>query len=334
MCYNQVLRLALLTALKTMAFVTDKMIGLDNMAGKITGIFNILATPFTTDYEVDYDSLKKLVKFQMDKGCFGLTILGVLGEAAKLSVEERKSVMDTVIETVNGAIPVVVGTSHPEIETCINLSTAAFDAGADGVMIAPPRMEDKSDNAILTLYSKIAEHIDKPIVVQDFPPINDVIMSPDLLARIAEAIPNARYLKLEDPPLMEKIGAIRERTDKFEIFGGLGGMFLLEELKRGASGTMTGFAFTEILVAVFNAFNDGRIDDAEAIFDKYLPLIRYENQPKINLSIRKELLKRRGAMANAILREPFNPIDKGTHEEISWVLKRVGIDDPTQKLNL
>lgn len=304
------------------------------MAGKITGIFNILATPFTADFDVDYDSLKNLVNFQMDKGAHGLTILGVMGEAAKLSVDERKSVMDTVIETVDGAIPVVVGTSHPEIETCIDLSSAAFEAGADGVMIAPPRMEDKSDNAILALYSKIAEHIEKPIVVQDFPPINDVIMSPNLLTRIAEAIPNARYLKLEDPPLMEKIGAIRERTDKFEIFGGLGGMFLLEELKRGASGTMTGFAFTEILVAVFDAFNDDRMDDAEAIFDKYLPLIRYENQPQINLTIRKEFLKRRGAMKNATPREPFNPIDEGTHEEISWLLKRVGIDDPTKKLNL
>ena len=235
------------------------------MAGKISGIFNILATPFTADYDVDYNSLKNLVTFQMDKGAHGLTILGVMGEAAKLSVDERKAVMDTVIETVDGAIPVVVGTSHQDTDICIELSKAAFGAGADGVMIAPPRMEDKSDDAIMALYSTIAETITDPIVVQDFPPINDVIMSPDLLARIADAIPNAGYLKLEDPPLMEKIGAIRERTDKFEIFGGLGGMFLLEELKRGASGTMTGFAFTEILVAVFDAFNDGRIADAEAI---------------------------------------------------------------------
>jgi 4-hydroxy-tetrahydrodipicolinate synthase len=131
---------------------------------------------------------------------------------------------------------------------------------------------------------------------------------------------------------MEKIGAIRERTDKFEIFGGLGGMFLLEELKRGATGTMTGFAFTEILVAVYQAFNDERLSDAERIFDHYLPLIRYENQPVINLNIRKELLRRRGAIATAILRDPCVPISAGTHEEIDWILKRVGIEDPTHKL--
>ena len=109
-------------------------------------------------------------------------------------------------------------------------------------------------------------------------------------------------------------------------------MFLLEELQRGASGTMTGFAFTEILVAVFRAFSEGRMSDAERIFGQYLPLIRYENQPVINLSIRKELLRRRGAMDEALLREPFAPIDAGTQDEIGWILKRVGIDDPTQKL--
>src|SRR6185369_14816512 len=99
-------------------------------------------------------------------------------------------------------------------------------------------------------------------------------------------------------------------TDKYEIFGGLGGMFFLEELKRGAAGTMTGFAFTEILVAVYQAFAAGRVEEADQIFDHYLPLIRFENQPVINLSIRKELLYRRGAIASPALRKPFAGLDE------------------------
>ncbi len=304
------------------------------MTPKISGIFNILATPFKADYSLDLDSLKKLVEFQLDKGAYGLTILGVLGEAAKMNVEERRQVVKTVIETVAGRVPVVVGTSHEDLATCITLSKAAFASGAAGVMIAPPRMVKPTDDQIIGLYSDIAAQVDQPIVVQDFPPVNGVIMSADMLAKLADKISNARYLKLEDPPLMEKIGAIRERTDKFEIFGGLGGMFLLEELRRGASGTMTGFAFTEILVAVYQAFEKGDYLTAEQIFDKYLPLIRYENQPIINLTIRKEILYRRGAMATATLRNPFVPIDAGTHDEIGWVLKRVGIIDPTKKVAL
>ena len=133
---------------------------------------------------------------------------------------------------------------------------------------------------------------------------------------------------------MEKIGAIRALTDQFEIFGGLGGMFLLEELRRGASGTMTGFAFSEVLVAVYEAFKAGRMAEAEAIFDRYLPLIRYENQPIINLTIRKEMLYRRGAIDNPALRPPFAPVSPGTLDEIGWVFARVGITNPTAKIVL
>jgi 4-hydroxy-tetrahydrodipicolinate synthase len=97
---------------------------------------------------------------------------------------------------------------------------------------------------------------------------------------------------------------------------------------------MTGFAFTEILVAVYQAFREGRHADAERIFDHYLPLIRFENQPVINLSIRKELLYRRGAIACPVLRPPFVPVDEGTGQELSWILGRAGIDDPARKLDI
>jgi 4-hydroxy-tetrahydrodipicolinate synthase len=300
----------------------------------IAGVFNILATPFDSALAVDFASLRRLVDFQLDKGAHGLTILGVLGEAAKLSVEERRQVVQVVMETVAGRVPVVVGTNHTVTATCISLSREALAAGAAGVMIAPPCFEKPTDAAVLAFYGDVANAIDQPIVVQDYPPVNDVIMSPDLLAALAERIPNIRHLKLEDPPLMQKIGAVRARTDKYRIFGGLGGMFFLEELRRGAAGTMTGFAFTEILVAIYAAFRDGRRADAERIFDHYLPLIRFENQPVINLSIRKELLYRRGAIACPALRPPFASVDEGTGQELSWILGRVGIDDPARKLDI
>jgi 4-hydroxy-tetrahydrodipicolinate synthase len=229
-------------------------------------------------------------------------------------------------------VPVVVGISHQDTATCIALGQAAFAAGATGVMVAPPHLDDPSPEQVLALYSRIAEAVNGPIVVQDYPVVTNVVLSPDLLATLAERIPHVRHLKMEDPPLMTKIRAIRARTDRLAIFGGLGGMFLLEELQAGAAGTMTGFAFTEILVATYRAFSAGRLAEAERIFDRYLPLIRFENQPLINLSIRKELLYRRGAIACPVLRDPYVPIDEGTHQEIDWILRRVGISDPTQPL--
>lgn len=304
------------------------------MTSEISGIFNILATPFRQDDSLDLDSLRSLVNFQLDLGSYGLTILGVLGEAAKLSVDERQEVMDTVMATVDGRVPVVVGSSHQDDATRISLCRAAGRAGAAGVMVAPPRMDAPTDEAVFRIYSDIAEACDLAIVVQDFPPVNDIIMSPALIATIARDIPSARYLKLEDPPLMQKISAICEEVDGLEIFGGLGGMFLLEELGRGASGTMTGFAFTEILVAVYQAWSSGQREHAEYIFDRYLPLIRFENQPVVNLSIRKELLRRRGAIECGKPRPPCAPIDEGTLDEIDWVFARVGVSDPTRKLVL
>lgn len=303
------------------------------MGYSITGIFNILATPFTSSDDVDHDSLARLVDFQIKLGVAGLTALGVLGEAAKLTVDERRAVMDTVFRTNDGRVRVVVGTSHKDLDTCINLSKAAQDAGADGVMIAPPPMDTPTDDDIIALYCRIAEHIDIPIVVQDFPPVNNVTMTPAMLAKLAETVPTCRTIKLEDPPLMQKISAIRAATDRYDILGGLGGMFLLEELKRGAAGTMTGFAFNEVLLAVYDAFTAGDQARATRIFDHFLPLIRFENQPVINLPIRKLLLHLRGVIAHPGLRQPFTPIDQGTRDEVHWVLKRVGIDDPTAVIN-
>ncbi|MGJ3237277.1 MAG: dihydrodipicolinate synthase family protein [Anaerolineae bacterium] len=302
------------------------------MLKSMAGIYNILATPFHDDRSLDEAGLRQLVAFQMALGAHGLTILGVLGEAAKLSVPERARVLEIVMAVVDGSIPIVVGTSHPDQATCIELSQQAFAAGAQGVMIAPPRLTNPTDAIIFDYYKTIASEIDGVIVVQDFPPINGVIMSAELIGRITADIPQAKCLKLEDPPLMEKISAIRQYSDDMLIFGGLGGMFLLEELGRGASGTMTGFAFTEILVAIYQAFGAGQVDVATRIFDHYLPLIRFENQPVINLTIRKALLHRRGAMPHPHLREPYAPIDAGTQSEMDSVLRRVGIDDPTQKI--
>ena len=151
------------------------------MSQRITGIFNILATPFDPALHVDQRSLRNLVEFQLDQGVDGLTILGVLGEAAKLSTDERALVADTVFEAVNGRVPVVVGTSHADLNTCITLSKQAFAAGAAGVMIAPPRLPGATDDDIIALYSRIAAAVDQPIVVQDFPPVNDIIMSAPML---------------------------------------------------------------------------------------------------------------------------------------------------------
>jgi 4-hydroxy-tetrahydrodipicolinate synthase len=173
----------------------------------------------------------------------------------------------------------------------------------------------------------VADAIDIPVVVQDFPPaVGGLLMSVDVIARIGAASPKLRYLKLEDDPSPMKVSQVRAANPEIIIFGGLGGMMFLEELRHGAHGTMTGFAYPEILVDIFTRFTAGDVDGATAVFYKYLPLIRFENQPRINLAIRKHIYHRRGAIASPRARAPFAPVDTETLADLDDILRRLGLN--------
>jgi 4-hydroxy-tetrahydrodipicolinate synthase len=189
-------------------------------------------------------------------------------------------------------------------------------------MISPPRMPKINSDAVAKHFADVAWAVDLPIVIQDYPPISGYAMEPALLARIARDVPSARTIKLEDPPTPYKITRILEQTLDFDvrIFGGLGGVFLLEELMAGAAGAMTGFAFPAILVQVVQLFRDGRIEDAADVFYHKVPLMRFEFQEGIGMAIRKEVLRRRGAIAHAAIRPPGGMLDQTTRDALERVM--------------
>ncbi len=281
------------------------------------GIYNIMVTPFDESGLIDEASLRSVVDFQIDKGAHGLTILAVLGEGAKLSDSERNLVIETVIDQVNGRVPVVVTTSHQSTTVVIERSREAESLGAAGVMIAPPLLLRNMD-AVAQFYATLKKELTVPIVVQDEPVATNVILPASFLA--SNGLP---VIKLEDPPVPQKITQILSQNPDARIFGGLGGQYFLEELERGAVGTMTGFAFTEVLVAIYDAFVSGQHDRARAIFYRYTPLIRYEAQAGIGLALRKEILRRRGVIANAGIRPPGPTLDSQSHEELTRLLEYV-----------
>src|SRR6185436_13001344 len=164
----------------------------------------------------------------------------------------------------NGRVPVVAGTTADGLRTCIEYTRHARSAGAAAVMISPPRMLKINSDAVARHFAEVASAVDIPMIVQDYPPISGYAMEPALLARIARDVPAARTIKLEDPPTPFKTARILEQTKGLEvaIFGGLGGVFLLEELMAGAAGAMTGFAFPQILVQIVTLFRAGKLDEA------------------------------------------------------------------------
>jgi 4-hydroxy-tetrahydrodipicolinate synthase len=289
----------------------------------LTGVYNITPTPFHSDGSLDEPSLKRLTAFTRAKGVHGMTILGVLGEADKLTERERDRVITLTVEA-SGALPICVGTTHAGTDGCIAYSRRAQELGAKAVMVAPPKLARTNDAALERHYLAVTEAIDIPVVIQDFPPaVGGITISIELIARLGSASPRCRFLKLEDDPSPMKVSQVRAANPDVKIFGGLGGMMFLEELRHGAIGTMTGFAYPEILVDIHKRFVSGDLDGATAVFYRYLPLIRFENQPRINLAIRKHIYHLRGVLASSKARAPFTPADPDTLKDLDDILRRL-----------
>jgi 4-hydroxy-tetrahydrodipicolinate synthase len=296
------------------------------MTSELGGVIPITVTPFDDRGEIDEASIQTLVEFEIRCGVDGLNVLGIMGEFQKLTEAERRRVAACFIRAVAGRVPVVVGTSHGGTGVAIELSRAAAAAGAAAVMVAPPPGL-RGDDAIVAHYRAVAGAIAIPVVVQDEPVTTGVLMSPELLVRIATELPACRYVKLEEPPTPTKITAIRRLPggDRLRIFGGLNGLYFFEELSRGAVGIMTGIAVPDVLVRVYAAFRGGDPAGAAALYDRHASYIRFEAQQGLALALRKEVLRLRGAIARAHVRPPGPRLDDVTRAELLGALGRAGI---------
>ena len=293
------------------------------------GVYIIAATPFFDDDSIDYDSLDRLTDFYLEKGVSGITILGMMGEAQKLSPDESKNVMNRVIKRVDGRVPVIVGVSNPDIKKLIKLSNSAMAAGAAGIMVAP-NSSHHNDETIFNYYVEVDKALESkiPMIYQDFPLVTKAPISLDCLMRIIREIPQVVMLKHEDWPGLEKLSELRSRSKaeglrRISILCGNGGLYLPQELSRGADGAMTGFAYPEMLVSVCKKFENGDHDDAEDLFDLYLPVIKHEQQPGYGLAVRKETLHRRGAISSSKVRTPGPSMSSADHKDLDRLLERL-----------
>jgi 4-hydroxy-tetrahydrodipicolinate synthase len=296
------------------------------------GVYSIIPTAFTDSGDLDEASQRRVVDLFIDKGASGLTALGVTGEVARLEEHERAKILEIVVKQAGGRVPIIAGTSAEGTRTCISYTRQAKALGASAVMVSPPRMPKLNSAAVVNHYKALADAVDLPIIVQDYPPITGFAMEPALLARIAKEIPSARTIKLEDPPTPFKTARILEAAGdtKVQIFGGLGGVFLLEELLSGATGAMTGFAFPEILARIMTHWQGGEVDRAADVFYRAVPLMRFEFQEGIGMAIRKTVLQRRGALASAATRAPAGALDAATQKALdrvlTWVTTQKGME--------
>ena len=300
------------------------------------GVYVIAVTPFQDDGRLDEASTDRVVDFYLRCGVTGMTILGIMGEALKLDSAEAIGFARRVVKRA-GRLPVVVGVSSPGFASMRTLTRSAMEAGAAGVMIAPPASV-RTDDQIVGYFAQAVEAIgtDVPFVIQDYPQASGVVMAPAVIRRIVEAHASCVMLKHEEWPGLEKITAMRRFMEegamrRISILTGNGGTFLDFEMERGADGAMTGYAFPDMLVDLVRLQKDGAREAAHDLFDAHLPLLRYEQQVGIGLAVRKHILKQRGAILSDTQRNPASKLSPIARAEVAYLLARLARHDPRAK---
>jgi 4-hydroxy-tetrahydrodipicolinate synthase len=264
------------------------------------GVWQILPTPFRGDeLDVDHESLRHIVTHARRVGVNGVVALGVLGEASRLTSAERAAVLDTVLAAA-GDLPVVAGVFPTSTARAAEEAKWAARAGAQAVMLLVPSPDGER---VAGHARAVAEASGVGVVFQDHPATTGVVIQPAELVRAIALSGVGVAVKAESPPTPATVAAVRAQLD-LPVFGGLGGVGLLDELTAGAAGAMTGFALPEALVACVRAYSDGGFATAKATLQPYLPIMIFEAQGGVSLAIRKELLRRRGLISEAGVRFP------------------------------
>lgn len=271
------------------------------------GLWGILATPFRgADLAIDADSLGRQVGLFRELSASGVVALGVFGEGASLDAREQREVISTVVAAGDG-LPVVAGLSAlrtaPAIDQARNVADAA-DVPLAGLMV---QVNSPQPAVLIRHLTAIHETTGVGIVLQDYPLSSGVTIPTARLLETLESCPFVVAVKAEAPPTAVAIAALTSSTD-IPVFGGLGGVGLLDELAAGAAGAMTGFSRPEALLAALDAWNEGGMSAAHDAFSRWLPLANFETQPGIGLALRKEVFRLRGIFAESSVRPPAPPM--------------------------
>lgn len=271
------------------------------------GVWGVLATPFHgSRLSLDETSLEHEVAFYRTLPVAGLVALGVFGECARLTSDEQQAVVAAVCRQ-RGQLPLVVGISERETDLAIEQVTSAKTVAADALAGVMVQINRDFPSAVVEHIRAIHDATGVGIVLQDYPVASGVHADAYFLAKIVESCEFLVAIKLEAPPTVPAIAQLRSYSD-IPVFGGLGGVALLDELAAGAAGAMTGFSHPEALIATVSGYQQGGFSDARKAFGRWLPLINFEGQAGVGLAIRKEVLRRRGLIADASVRPPGAPL--------------------------
>jgi dihydrodipicolinate synthase/N-acetylneuraminate lyase len=289
----------------------------------VRGVFPILVTPFDEQERVDEDSLRSLVDFNIGAGVHGLGI--ALGsEIQKLTEPEREQVIRIVVDQTRGRVPVVVNTGAQANLTAVLYSRQAVDLGAAAVMCLPPA-PPVSVSEMRAYFKAISDAVSVPVFIQD---TQTTPVPAALIRRIADDNEQVRYAKVESPPQPTQVqAAVQASGGLVTVFGGAGGTYLLEELRRGSVGTMPWPSQPEAFVRIWDVWQAGDERQAAELHEREIaPLAKLATAGiRLGHTLHKELLRRRGVIRSSLVRAPSDALDEITRRELDAVCDRLGI---------
>jgi 4-hydroxy-tetrahydrodipicolinate synthase len=288
------------------------------------GVYPILAMPFDAQYRIDVEDLQKEVEFCIAGGAHGLGI-AMASEIFKLSEAERDLATKTVVDQVNGRVPVVVNTGAHGTDLAIEYSKRAQELGADAVMVIKPTAIPTTDSEVREYFRRISSAISIPIFQQD---IGTAPLGPGLIVQIANEAEMACYAKVESPPTPPRVAEAVERGGtKLIVFGGAGGNFFLEELRRGSVGTMPGSTIPEVFRKTWDLYQNGDDDGATRCFSRYGGLLRELGQALgISFHLTKEVMRLRGVFKTNLVRHPAARPDDLAFIEIRRMIESLELE--------
>ena len=301
------------------------------------GVYPISVTPFLDNGSVDLESMDRLTDFFLSCQVPGMTLLGVLGEANKLSAAESMALLQRVLKRAAGRMQVIVGVSHVGLDNFGDFTQQVMEAGASGIMVTPATGL-KTEDQVLNYFEGLMGRIGAvPMALQDYPQNSGVFMSVDTIGKLLARHDNIKILKHEEGSALRKVSKLRlqessGQRERVSVLVGNSGIHLPQELHRGVDGANTGVAFPEMLIEVCRRFFAGQAESGEDLYDTFLPLVRHEQQPGIGLAIRKEIFRRRGLISSAKVRAPGPVMDADDHLELTRLLNRLSrrLDETAQ----
>ena len=297
---------------------------MQEMPRELSGAVPIIPIPFAADESIDEQELRRLVEFAVEKGFSGICLPAYGSEFYKLSDEERVQVVKVAVEQAAGRLLVVAQSNHGSARVSLQMARKHLQNGADVISVAVPRTFAVNDDDLLRFFEPILNGVNVPTLVQDYYPAGTSI-GPTFVSRLSAECPNFQYLKLEEPQLAPKIGAIREAVkDRVKVLEGMAGLYVMELVPAGIVGVMSGLAVADALNVVFRLRAANKTDEAFVIYEKLLPFIVFGLQNfELWLCCEKRVLQARGLIASPRCRDASLALDPYSARYVNELTERI-----------